>query len=109
MFGFAVAMVTPYIEAAMKTILLALIRLYQLTLSALLGRRCRYLPTCSEYASTAISRHGAWRGCLLAIARVSRCHPWGGAGFDPVPDVYAGPVWRQKKEGPREGPLGTGL
>ena len=71
----------------MKTILLALIRLYQLTLSALLGRRCRYLPTCSEYASTAISRHGAWRGCLLAIARVSRCHPWGGSGYDPVPET----------------------
>jgi putative membrane protein insertion efficiency factor len=81
----------------MKTVLLALIRTYQLTLSAFMGRRCRYLPTCSEYASDAIHKHGAWHGGLLAIARISRCHPWGGAGFDPVPDVYEGPVWKQKR------------
>lgn len=80
----------------MKTLLLALIRTYQLTLSALMGRRCRYLPTCSEYASDAIHKHGVWHGSLLAIARISRCHPWGGSGFDPVPDVYEGPVWKQK-------------
>jgi len=102
-------MVSPYISVAMKWVLLAAIRFYQLTLSAVLGRRCRYLPTCSEYASAAISRHGSWRGSLLAIARISRCHPWGGDGFDPVPEVYEGPVWRQKKEGPPKGPLGIGL
>ncbi|MFT3986402.1 membrane protein insertion efficiency factor YidD [Aestuariivirga sp.] len=84
----------------MKTILLAVIRLYQLTLSAFLGRRCRYLPTCSEYASDAIRKHGAWHGFLLGLARVSRCHPWGGEGFDPVPDVYEGPEWKQRKKGP---------
>ena len=84
----------------MKTILLALIRLYQLTLSAIVGRRCRYLPTCSDYASDAIRKHGAGRGFLLAVARVSRCHPWGQSGFDPVPDVYEGPVWRMKKGDP---------
>jgi len=84
----------------MKTILLGLIRLYQLTLSALLGRRCRYLPTCSDYARDAIAMHGARRGSLLALARIARCHPWGGEGFDPVPEVYDGPVWRQKKEEP---------
>ena len=81
----------------MKTILLALIRLYQLTLSAFTGQRCRYLPTCSGYASDAIRRHGAWRGFLLGLARVSRCHPWGQSGFDPVPEIYEGPVWRMKK------------
>jgi uncharacterized protein len=84
----------------MKKLLLGLIRLYQLTLSSVLGRRCRYLPSCSEYASDAITKHGAWHGFLLAVARVSRCHPWGGQGFDPVPDVYEGPEWRQKNRGP---------
>lgn len=78
----------------MKTVLLALIRVYQLTLSAFIGRRCRYLPTCSDYAGDAIRRHGAARGSALAFARICRCHPWGQSGFDPVPDVYAGPVWR---------------
>lgn len=84
----------------MKTILLAAIRIYQLTFSMIFGRTCRYLPTCSEYARDAIVKHGSWRGSLMAIARVSRCHPWGGHGFDPVPDVYEGPEWRQKKRGP---------
>ena len=83
----------------MKTILLAIIRLYQLTLSAVIGRRCRYLPTCSEYASEAIVRHGAARGSALAFARICRCHPWGQSGFDPVPEVYEGPVWRMKEKG----------
>ena len=87
------------IRVIMKTILLVTIRLYQLTLSALIGRRCRYLPTCSEYAGDAIRRHGAGRGFLLGLARACRCHPWGQSGFDPVPDFYDGPVWRIKKQG----------
>lgn len=87
----------------MKTILLALIRAYQLTLSALIGRRCRYLPTCSDYAREAIRLHGAWHGTVLGFARVCRCHPWGQSGFDPVPKVYDGPVWRMKTGAP-EGP-----
>ena len=81
----------------MKTVLLALIRFYQLTLSALIGRRCRYLPTCSDYASGAIRKHGAARGVVLSFARVCRCHPWGQPGFDPVPEVYKGPVWRMQE------------
>jgi putative membrane protein insertion efficiency factor len=81
----------------MQTVLLALIRVYQLTLSALIGRRCRYLPTCSEYASDAIRRHGAAKGVALGFARACRCHPWGQSGFDPVPEVYVGPVWRMKQ------------
>lgn len=83
----------------MKTILIGLIRFYQLTLSYFLGRRCRYLPTCSDYAKEAIERHGAWRGFLLGLARVARCHPWGQSGYDPVPEEYQGPVWRMKGEG----------
>jgi uncharacterized protein len=68
------------------TVLVGFVRFYQLTLSALIGRRCRYLPTCSEYAMEAIDRHGAWNGSWLGVARICRCHPWGGDGFDPVPD-----------------------
>jgi uncharacterized protein len=84
----------------MKTILLAAIRIYQLTFSAIFGRTCRYLPTCSEYMSDAIVKHGIARGVALGTARICRCHPWGGHGFDPVPDVYEGPEWRQKNRGP---------
>jgi uncharacterized protein len=89
-----------FLEGIAKSFLLFLIRFYQVTLSAVMGRQCRYLPTCSEYASDAIHKHGAARGFLMGLARVSRCHPWGGEGFDPVPDVYDGPEWRQKKKGP---------
>jgi putative membrane protein insertion efficiency factor len=46
---------------------------------------CRYTPTCSAYAITALSRYGAARGSWLALKRICRCHPWGGQGFDPVP------------------------
>jgi putative membrane protein insertion efficiency factor len=63
-----------------------LVRGYQLTFSAFLGRQCRFAPSCSEYAMEAIERHGAWRGTTLAVRRVARCHPFGGSGFDPVPE-----------------------
>ena len=62
-----------------------LIRAYQLTLSGMVGRHCRYLPTCSAYVDEAIGRHGVWLGGWVGLARVCRCHPLGGAGFDPVP------------------------
>jgi len=61
------------------------IRAYQLTLSALAGSHCRHLPTCSAYMDEAIARHGLWAGGAMGIARLCRCHPWGTAGFDPVP------------------------
>ena len=54
----------------------ALIRFYQLSLSALLGRQCRYLPSCSAYADEAIASHGLWAGGWMATARLCRCHPW---------------------------------
>jgi uncharacterized protein len=72
--------------AFMKTVLLVLIRIYQLTLSSFMGRGCRFLPTCSDYARQAIEKHGAWRGSGLALKRIARCHPWGGEGYDPVPE-----------------------
>jgi putative membrane protein insertion efficiency factor len=76
-----------------------LIRAYQLTLSSLVGRQCRYLPTCSQYADQAILRHGLWAGGWVGLARICRCHPWGGRGFDPPPQTLpndAGPFtpWR---------------
>jgi putative membrane protein insertion efficiency factor len=62
------------------------IRAYQLLVSPMLPPSCRFLPTCSDYASEAIGRHGALRGLALAARRLARCHPWGGSGYDPVPD-----------------------
>lgn len=64
-----------------------LIFVYRVTLSSLMGRQCRYLPTCSEYADEALRRYGAWRGGFLALARILRCNPFGASGFDPVPDL----------------------
>ena len=61
------------------------VRAYQLVLSPLLPPSCRFAPSCSDYALEALQRHGALRGTWLAIRRISRCHPWGGSGFDPVP------------------------
>ena len=75
----------------MSLVLRVLIRAYQLFVSPVLGPRCRYLPTCSEYAAGALMRHGAGRGVWLAVRRLLRCHPWGGSGYDPVPELGAGP------------------
>jgi putative membrane protein insertion efficiency factor len=61
------------------------IRLYQVALSPFLGPACRYQPTCSEYAAGAVHHHGVLRGGWLALRRIGRCHPLGGAGYDPVP------------------------
>lgn len=73
---------------------IGLIRLYRMTLSALLGRQCRYLPTCSEYAEGAIARFGLWRGLWMGLARIQRCGPGGASGYDPVPtELPAGAVW----------------
>jgi len=64
-----------------------MIRVYQLTLSSFLGRQCRYLPTCSQYTDLAILRHGLWAGGWMGAARICRCRPWGGQGFDPPPET----------------------
>jgi putative membrane protein insertion efficiency factor len=63
----------------------ALVKTYQWTLSPFIGWHCRYQPTCSNYALEALSKHGAIRGSWLTLRRLSRCHPWGGWGYDPVP------------------------
>ena len=61
------------------------IRLYQLVLSPLLGRNCRFSPSCSSYTIEALGRFGVVRGGILAVRRLGRCHPFGSSGFDPVP------------------------
>lgn len=70
----------------MKRIAKFPVQLYRWFLSPYLGRQCRFEPSCSAYALEAIETHGAIRGYALAVRRVCRCHPWGVAGYDPVPE-----------------------
>ena len=69
----------------MRHVLIALVRGYQLFLGPLLPSVCRYHPTCSVYAIEALQKHGAWRGLLLTVRRIGRCHPFHVGGYDPVP------------------------
>lgn len=71
----------------MKTILLAVIRLYQYLFSPWLGKNCRFYPSCSFYAKEALNKHGALKGSWLAMKRIGRCHPWHEGGHDPVPNA----------------------
>ncbi len=71
----------------MRLLLIALVRLYQLTVSRLLPPRCRFYPSCSTYAIEALQRHGTARGAWLATRRICRCHPLNRGGFDPVPEL----------------------
>jgi putative membrane protein insertion efficiency factor len=64
--------------------LIALIRFYQWVISPWLGPKCRFTPTCSQYAIEAFRKYGLFKGGWMAIRRISRCHPWGGSGHDPV-------------------------
>ena len=73
-------------------ILQGFIRVYAVLVSPWLGRNCRFHPTCSAYAHQAVGRHGPFKGLLLALGRILKCHPWSAAGWDdPVPDRIA---WR---------------
>jgi len=71
----------------MATILIKLIRAYQLLISPLLGSNCRFYPTCSQYTMEAITRFGVVRGTWLGLRRLSHCHPWHEGGTDPVPEL----------------------
>jgi putative membrane protein insertion efficiency factor len=73
-----------------KLVAVFLITVYRYTLSAVAGRQCRHLPTCSEFTLTAIWRHGFWPGGWMGLARLWRCRPGGTHGFDPVPDTLPG-------------------
>ena len=69
---------------------LAALKAYKLTLSPLIGRHCRFAPSCSEYTAQALIEHGPVRGTFLGVRRVCRCNPLGGSGYDPVPAVKHG-------------------
>lgn len=74
----------------MARILLSVIGFYRRVISPVTPPSCRFTPTCSAYAEQAVRRHGARRGGWLALRRISRCHPFGASGYDPVPDVEPG-------------------
>jgi putative membrane protein insertion efficiency factor len=69
----------------MRALVAFLIRAHQLAISPLLGPRCRFYPSCSQYALEAIELHGLWRGGCLPLRRLARCHPLRAGGYDPVP------------------------
>jgi len=88
--------VTAFINP-IKGAALAALWLYKRTLSPLfyfLGARCRHYPSCSDYAADAFRKYGPWRAFWLSASRVSRCHPWGSHGIDPVPDGRPGQWWQ---------------
>ncbi|MGX1023619.1 membrane protein insertion efficiency factor YidD [Flavobacterium sp. CS20] len=65
---------------------LFLIKIYQWLISPLTASSCRFQPTCSQYAYEAFKKHGVFKGFKLTVLRLSKCHPWGQSGYDPVPD-----------------------
>lgn len=73
------------LSKGLAAVMIALIKLYQYTLSPLIGKSCRYTPTCSVYGLEAIHKHGPLKGGWLTLKRVLSCNPWGGSGYDPVP------------------------
>ena len=80
----------------MKRLLLFLIRFYRRQISPAMLPRCRYIPTCSEYAQTAIQRFGAVRGSALAAKRILRCNPFAKGGYDPVPEAPSAIIRRDE-------------
>lgn len=74
------------LKKLVSNILILPIKFYQGAISPMFPAVCRYTPTCSEYAVQAIRMHGPLRGSYLAVRRILRCHPWGGSGYDPVPE-----------------------
>ena len=81
----------------MTRLSLGVIRVYRAVLSPILGLigSCRYMPTCSEYTREALQRYGFRRGWWLGMRRVARCAPWGGHGYDPVPEEYVS--WARRR------------
>ncbi len=86
------------LNALIRQCLQWLIRAYQYVLSPWLGPSCRFLPSCSDYAREALEIHGPWKGSWLALRRISRCHPLGASGFDPVPEAH-GPAGAETNNG----------
>lgn len=73
------------IKNLISLLFIFLIRVYQYTLSPYIGKSCRFTPTCSNYGVEAFKKHGPFKGFILTIKRVGKCHPWGSSGYDPVP------------------------
>ncbi|MGQ9799115.1 MAG: membrane protein insertion efficiency factor YidD [Ignavibacterium sp.] len=81
-------MIKQYIDKILKVLafpFILLIKVYQIFISPLFPSSCRYTPTCSQYTLEALKKYGVLKGLWLGIKRISRCHPWGGSGYDPVP------------------------
>ncbi|MCX8020089.1 MAG: membrane protein insertion efficiency factor YidD [Chitinophagaceae bacterium] len=74
-----------FILRALSLPFIFLIKMYQLVISPWKAPSCRFTPTCSEYAITALKKYGMLKGLRLTLRRLLRCHPWGGSGYDPVP------------------------
>lgn len=95
----------PLVRVLVRVLVWALsvpILVYRLLISPLLGPRCRFAPSCSEYALEALQLHGPLKGLWLTARRLARCHPWGGQGYDPVPG--SGPA--ADPPGPNDTPCG---
>lgn len=69
----------------MRRFFIFLVRLYQVTISPYLGNNCRFSPSCSQYSIEALKKHGTLKGLWYSIKRISKCHPLGSSGYDPVP------------------------
>lgn len=82
----------------MKKMMIALVRFYQKYISPLSPPSCRYVPSCSHYAIEAIEIHGPIKGGYLAIKRILKCNPWGGMGYDPVPEKKGCPHCKEDNE-----------
>lgn len=82
---------------------LGAIQLYKWTFSPLIGRACRYLPTCSAYTADCIRAHGAWTGSWMGLARICRCRPGGGSGWDPAPSEVRAPWYAPWRAGDWKG------
>lgn len=74
-----------FIKPAFAVVFLFIISIYQHLISPILGKSCRFTPTCSHYGVEAIKKHGPFTGGWLTLKRIGRCNPWGGHGYDPVP------------------------
>ena len=75
-----------FVSKLFSSFFVGLVRFYQLSISPYLPSSCRYQPTCSHYMIQAIQKHGPFKGLWLGLKRIGRCHPWGGTGYDPVPE-----------------------